>query len=322
MRTRDKSLIDENYELRELWLEFAKHFTHVARDLGCWRAGNLNVIDRINPDLTGEVQLNHERDGKRRNSVSLLNFRRKNGEKIYGKVNVISEEIIDSGHSYTFDRRDFDEDTVISHSFAYILRNKEREASNQNFKASTSVRTSAKVSGGLGDIAKAEASVETESTLEAALGMESAKEIDETISDTIQQPIPVKAGRRVLATMPKTRVITEQPYIVRGEYDFDILVDLENWAGDAPNGNLWTQHKARNRFQFNGREGLLRFLNGYDLNFPRMAAYMSRCGRDWPQAESALDWIETASNYYVESSGTKRRTYEHNIDVVVKNLSN
>ena len=328
-RERDKSLIDEQYLLKDFYLRFCREcLTFLASDLGCWRAGNPGTVqDKVSNDLmSGGVFLSKDSNSKKSNWVELRNFRydKGKGQKIYGKPYEVSKTITNDGRSYTFDRRGYDEDAIISHAFGYKLREKEAETLTQLYKASTAIRTTTKASASVsGGPAKAEASTEvtTDTSFEAAVGVDKLGSMEKEYSDSITQPIIVKAGKRVLASVQKTRLITETPYKVNGIIDCDILIDWENWAGDGPNGALWTSHKARNRFEWHGIEGFLRFLNGYDTRFPRMAKYASVCGRSNGNASKAWDWLLDLENRAIKASGVKRRTYEDNADVIVSNLA-
>lgn len=321
---RNSKYIDEDWHIKDISIRLCKEsLTYLFRDLGCWRCGDPNALQ----DKENNVYwLNHERKSKKRNEVILNNFRydQSLGERIWGKMRTVSEEVVDDGRSWTLDASGFDEDTVFEKTFSYSLRKRETEGLNQSYKASASIthKTSAEAKVEAGP---ASASAKTETTLtasfEATAGVNREKEIDEQTQDTIKQPIPVKAGKKVLAYIEKTKLITERPYKIQGVLDFDISVDLENWAGKDRNGGLWTDNYNRNRFSFEGVTGFLKFLNGYDTRFPRMAEYAARCGSVNKNAIAAWDWLENPVNRAVYAEGVRRRTFENNAHIAVKNLS-
>lgn len=325
---RDDRYIDEDWHIRDVWIRLCREsLTHIFRDLGCWRAGDPGaIVDHIGPDNTGGVLLNSERNAKKRNDVMLSNFRydKDLGERVWGTMRTVSEETVEDGRSWTLDATGFDEDTIFEKTYAYKLRKRETEGLTNSYKASASIvhKSSAEAQVKAGP---ASASAKTETTLtasfEAATGVNKESEIDEETTDTIKQPIPVKAGQRVLAFVEKTRLITERPYSIRGVLDFDILVDLENWAGKDRNGGLWTDSYNRNRISFEGVQGFLRFLNGYDGRFPRMAGYAAVCGRVHRQAIEGWDWLEDPLNRAVVAEGVRRREFENNAHIAVRNLA-
>lgn len=327
---RDHSLIDEDWHIRDIWLRVcSESLTHIFRDLGCWRAGNPGaIVNGIGADLDSSyVWLNSERQSKKRNEVILNNFRYDPdlGKREWGTVRTVSEEVVDDGRSWTLDATGFDEDTVFEKTYSYRLRKSESEGLTQSYKASTSIshKTSAEAQVKAGP---ASASAKTETSVnisfEASAGVDRQEGIDEETTDTIKQPIPVKKGHRVQAYVEKTKLITERPYSIHGVLDFDIHVDLENWAGKDRNGSLWTDGYNRNRISFEGVNGFRKFLSGYDPRFPRMAGYAAVCGRVHRPAIEAWDWLENPAHRTVSAEGVRRREFENNAHVAVRNLAN
>lgn len=322
-RRRDLRLIDEKYEAHRIWIALAEQCTYLWSDLGCWRAGDPNqIVDHTGDNLDGEVWLNDESRSKRRNSIHLHNFRYDpaHGQRVNGITKIVSEKVLDDGRSYTIDRSGYDTDEEATQEFNYTLRDKLEEGLTQNYRAWASVKSSAKASASVG-VAEAEASVESEAGFEASVGAQKSRSYEIEDSDKIIQPFHVKAGKKVLAVVQKTQLITETPYTINGVLDFDITVDLENWAGKGGHGYLWTSAKAQNRFTFEGVDGYLRFLAGYDLRFKRMGMYPARVGQFNVKAKDAWDWLMQPTNRMISAKGVSRRTFENNANLAIRNIA-
>lgn len=330
MRNQDVTLIDETYLLRQYYMEYCKQVTYLWAYLGAWRAGDHNnVVSKLNADLAGEVWLNDERDAKRRNSVMLHGFRYNQaaGGKTFGQTRTVRNEEVDAGKSRIYDHSEFVEDTIVTDTIKYELSERVTAALRQEYRASVVTRASAKASGSFGP-AEAEVSTETEVSFESAVGVDKESSYSKAETHEMVRPIPIKAGAKVQAIIQATVLETETPYTVSGQVDHDLTVDIENWAGKGVNGDLWTSSKARNRVTFiGGTDGFLRFLNGYDTRFPRMALFVGRLNAAVARgdtlakkAEAAWGWLEDKSQRTIEAQGVKRRVYQDNATLALRSV--
>ena len=323
-RERDTSYIDEDYLIREWWLELAKKLAPLFHQLGGkYNDLNGNHADNINHDLTGEVNWNWDRKAWKRSSISLTNIRYDKGlaAKEYGDVIIVSNKPVDSGRGYIFDRTGFDKDTVIDHEFGYVLRESKRKSLNQEYRASIRNKTTSTVSASadVGPVS-AEASVvnETEVSFESAVGLEEEKEYSNEFKDTITEHVPVDAGTKVRGVVQATRVITETPYKVKGYLDADITVDMYNYAGEFREGHMmFPRGKHQNRRTFQGVQGLLKALNGYDLSLLGMKDFHRAADK---ASVDAWNWLEEKENRMVDATGVKREETDRDALVKLYNL--
>ena len=304
-RKRNKKYVSESYLIKQYYINFCKQVTHIFRDLGAWRAGDpRKVRSHLDSELKGKVHLNEEKNGSKRNMVTLSNFHYSGDSKIqYGKKKIVSEKAVDSGKSVTFDYADYSEETgEVNYVHSYKVKESETHELNQEYR--TEITSETTLSGSYGG-----ASVEQKftATFGTSIQVNTSGTSDKETEHTITWPIKIKPGKKVMAKIQKTELVTETPFDINGYLDHKIHLDWEDWSykrnGWSQSGLLW-QRRGRSEVSFESIEDFLRFLNGYDLRFPRMRQYASRCSK---KASRAWDWFEDKRNRKIVLSGIKKR---------------
>ena len=304
-RERDKSLISERYLMHEYAINLAYWMRHIMWDLGSRRPYGPRG-DELGEDLIGRVTLDV---GKSRPSVNFSNWRYSPGisKFNYHHDRAKSTESLDGeqrakpieNHTDTPVHRTLEHEVVKRHLEAYHM--------DQTF--STEITSRTKVSGNYGG-----ASVEQE--LEVALGfkMETGTSgADETTTtEKAIDHFTVKPDAGVLPVYSdKTRFLST-PYEIDAYIDVDVTIWFEREArGGLRNGNLMWGYRAADhrKVDLKGIAGILRWLNGYDIRWPRMSAYAKkRSGH----AEDAWRWIENDQHRRVTLDGTKEEQFKTN----------
>ena len=313
-RDRDDSYIDEQYKIKGICLGLGKHFTHIMANLGAWRAGN---EDRVSVKLENKecyIKINNHKDSTKRNSITLSDFHYSpESDMNYGAIRVIINEAKDSGKSKSFDATNYNKDSEFDWEHKVTRTQKETHEFNQEYRAEITSETT--ISGEYGG-----ASVEQKvsATFGTTLQVNTSGEDERSIEETINIPIQVNAGEIVIAHIKNTRLVTEQPFTINGVLDFKISFNFENWSQGGKNGKLvWGSRKAHNYISFNAINDFLRFLNGYDIKYPRMSQFASickgKCGKAW-------DWLLDDKNRRIEVSGIKRVENSDNEDYSLEDV--
>ena len=310
-------LVSELYLIRQYEKQFATKLRPIMHDLGAFRAEDgVSVIDSDWEPKKHIWRMNYNTSSKRRNEVVFSQHRYDPtmSEIVYGKAAVIEEDNVKvDGFAKTFDNRGVDFDTQEEISQKVTLTRSVQHSFAQEYSFSMSSET--QVSGSYGG-------VEFQQTLTASFGTKfdtTDTESESTdVEETVSHAVTVPAKKRIIVSFEKNKMITETPFDVNGYLDFKIWLNFENWAsGNVKQGALlfggW--HYGKKTFTFNSILEFERFLKGYDVEYPRMAKYESVASS---KATKAMAWLFNKKNRIIKASGTKRREFENNVNIITQ----
>ncbi len=318
MSTNREEFISEAYLIQQWEKEAARKLKPIYYDLGAWRARSdkgiyMNDWRRDNH----VIRLNDDRDGKKTNYVRFKNFRYTSGDVEYGNPVTISSEIQeDGGWIRELDKRgDSDDGMLTIHEGVTLHRNVEM---NINAEVRFDVTSRTKVSGSYGG-------AEVEQELEIAFGTTISTGEVKTEGKDIEQSMdleqPVKAGQGKIAVLERNRVVTDTPFTINGTLDCAMQIDFEDWAGDnrkdITGRLLWSGRKSRNEMWFDSIADFLRFMYGYNVDYPQMDKFLPNCSSS---SRKVLQWFADSSTRVVKVKGTKRREFDNHAKLRVRDL--
>ena len=309
-------LVSEIYRIKEYEEKFARKLKPIMSDLGAWRAlGGDILTHRWNRDYH-IIEISGERDGRRRNEVVFDKHRYDpNSSKIeYGDAIAIEEDKVKvDGFSRTFNNTE-PSDVMISEEVT--LSKSVQHSFSQHYEFS--VKSTTEIEGSY-------SGVKFQESLEVAFGMGFDK--NETTSEstdvkqTITESLAIPADKKIIVSFEKNKLITETPFRVKGYLDFSMWLNFEDWAsGDLNQGNLlfggW--HKGNKDFNFDTILDFERFLKGYDVDYPQMAAYPTHASAE---SKEAMDWIFNPENRVIDAVGVKRREFDNNVNITIREVA-
>ena len=309
-------LVSEIYLIKQFEKNFATKLRPIMYDLGAWRALDGDVSDPTWRDDLHFWYVSPERDHHKRNEAAFLEHRYdpQLSEVVYGKAAVIEEDTVKvDGFAVPFDNRGSSVDTRGHISETVTLSRSVEHTFSQKY--SFSMESETQVSGSYGG-------VEFQQTLKATFGTEfdvsDTEHESKSVEQQITQDLRVPAGKKIIVSFEKNKMITETPFTVNGYLDFKLWLNFEDWASeDLRQGKLLFQnwHKGDKKFEFGSLLAFERFLKGYDVKYPQMASYPTHASGD---AKKAMDWIFDKENRKIEATGTKRREFDNNVNVVTQ----
>lgn len=311
------NLVSEEYLIKQYERMFAQRLRPIMHDLGAWRALDSTKVNDKWWDRDNHVWLiNSHKDTKRRNEVNFSEHRYDPSvsEIVYGKAAVIQEDKVKvDGFAKTFDNLGVDVDTQEQVSEKVTLSRNVQHSFAQEYSFNVSSET--KVSGSYGG-------VEFEQTLSASFGTKFDTTDTESEGTDVEQEVVhsvvVPARKKIIVSFEKNKMVTETPFDVDGYLDFKIWLNFENWAtSKLGQGNLLFEgwHYGKKVFTFNSILEFERFLKGYNVKYPQMASYPTHASS---QATRAMDWLFDKKNRIIKASGTKRREFENNVNIVTQ----
>ncbi len=314
-----QDLISEEYRVRQFEEAFARHLKPILWDLGAWRAKDGDIQTNRWTRSNHLIALNPHKDHRRRNEICFSghHYDPAQSELVYGKTAVLqtNEEEVD-GFAKTFDNRAGTQPTEEQIAESVTLHRQVEHSFSQEIRFDLTSETTIKGS---------YSGVELEQKVTAAFGTtfdQSQTEAEaRDVVQQVQHTLTVPAGERVQVVFDKQRVVTETPFTVQGVLDFALWLNFEDWASEKlQQGSLLFRgwHCGKKEFRFASLLEFERFLHGYDVEHPQLAAYPTHCS---PDAKAAMAWLFEPTHRTIAASGVKRREIDNNVTIETKVLA-
>lgn len=313
-------IISEAYRIRNYEESFANRLRPIMHDLGAWRAKDGSVSMNAWKRHDHKIVISDHRDASRRNEVVFYEhlYDPRLSEIVYGTP--VAVEKIDStvkidGFSRTFGNRDSTQETQEKISERIQLSRSVEHSFAQGY--SFNIENETEVSGSY-------SGVTFQNKMKVAFGTTFDKTETESESKDVEQlvehSVTVPPGKLTLVSFEKNSLVTETPFTVKGYLDCKLWLNFEDWSSqDLEQGHLlfggW--HKGAKEFRFDSILDFERFLKGYDVDYPQMAAYPTHASQS---SLEAMDWIFNPDNRVIEATGVKRRVFENNVNITTQEL--
>ena len=287
-------LITESYFWRKWEVEFAKKMKPIFRDLGAYNLGSGDDVYDEDWHRNNHVLRLNPRSHKAGNFVRFRNFSYLDKEERHGQTITIEQdnEQVD-GWAYQFDQRKL----FVPYHIDIIDEIELKTTKTHSLTSEVRFDQTLEVGGNFYGV-----DVKSTTSLGTTENIEDGKAQEEIHKQSLEYHGTVLAGRGILLTATKTGVITETPVTRSGYLNCDVQLDFQDDIGTPNHASKISRllfggrnHKHRSEYWFPSILDVVRFLRGYDPEYPAMSAFLSP---DYSSDESraSVAWMEDKSH--------------------------
>ncbi len=307
MRKRNNEIVSESYLIAQFENKLAHKMAIIMKELGGGRSGS-----HVHQAGEHHWRMNVNKDNRKLNRIGMSEHRydptQSNIE--YGVASVIEDDKVKvDGFSRVIDNSASSVDTEVEISETVTLH---KESTHElNAEVHFDVTSTTTVTGAYGG-------AEIEQALETSFGTSFETNNSETegkdVEQSINTSVAVPAGKKIQVSFEKNKIVTEQPFTVKGILEFRIDINFEDWAR---NKFLWHHRRGSKHLTFTNLLEFEQFIEGYNTDFPQMRTFLDECSEE---CYEAIKWIFDDENRVIEAKGVKRREYDDNINLVTKEV--
>ena len=283
-------LITESYFWRKWEIEFAKKMKPIFRDLGAHNVGDGNDVYADVWHRNGHViQLNPE-GHKAGNYIRFDQFDYENKEELHGQTSVIEkgEEEVD-GWGYEFDQR------KLFVPYHIDITDEVEFSNSKHHRLQTEIHFDQTLEAG-GNFYGVD--VKSTTTAGDSTEDEEDKGSETTHKQSLEYHGTVLPGRGLILTATKKPVITETPRTVSGYLKCRVQLDFQDNIGITHSQISMLlfggrHHTHRSEYWFDSILDVVRFLRGYDPDYPHMDKFLGLCSQE---SRDAVAWLEDKAN--------------------------
>jgi len=302
-RERNTEIVSEEYEINRLEYEISKRMKRIMHELGAWRA----LDNTYNPPYEKSKhywRISWHKDSQKRNNIRFSNhhYNPHDSEIVYGPVVIVSEkDTNDEGTSRLYDNSNSPVDIESRYSSTTTVHSESTHELNQDYHFD--VKSNTKLSGSYGSVA-------IEQEIEVAFGFKIETNKSETEGRTTEESLGVDftipAGKKLLLSLEKTELETNQDFSIKGVLDFGMWFDFENWAESK-----WWKNEGEAP-SFNNMLEFEQFIEGYNVKYPKMRTFLDECS---DQVYEDVKWILNKENRTINVTGVKNSKFDNNVRV-------
>ena len=305
-------LISEEYLVKEFEKGFVRNIRRIMSDLGARRAADKDHqwSDRYWKRDNHLWVVSDHKDGDKKNRATFYehHYDPEKSDRVYGETRTISDERVSvDGFSKSFDNTDSPIDTP--ETVRHLVRLSRNVTHTIQTHLESFIETDTKLSGDFPG-----GSIEQAIKTHFGFALDDTQSVSENTDEEIEEikNLIVPAGKHIVVTYEKNKLITETPFSVDGYVDMGFKLDFEDWASSKHKQGhiLFGTHKHSNVFRFNNLAHFERWLNGYDVEYPQMKKY-----KPSNRAIDAMHWIFNEKNRLIQAEGIKRREFENNVTI-------
>ena len=301
----------------------SEQMRYTLEKLGGYWMHNPIFLSRSN-DLPHRIALGGKGSDKRRRTILSFNkFGYKGGSIEEGEPTIYEKVLENAGWERTISADKDGEAVNQKISESEKLVNEESEAWNVNASFEVTNRTSIKAEASAGNIASASAESETTTRASTEFGKGGTAYKKTEHSFAIGTELMVKPGQTVQATVEVSEKKVVTPIVQTGLIDFEITLDLYDWALDNSwhlRDGIW-KGKGSNVITFSSRQELINFFRGRDeRQFPNMKHFVwdmsqaiEKNSNDWraKYAYNFVHWLEDDNNFSVRLSKERVQVFKN-----------